>query len=548
MGSKIRRVLSGRARGLSAVALVGVTALVLAGCGGGSTSGTTTTGSGTGGASAGGTLTVDTSFILEGLDPARSVTPTLTIATKGLYDTLLATTGSDVTPKPSIAASYDASPDAKTYTFHLRDGVTFADGTKMTSADVLFSFQRLVNLKLGGSYLLDGVAVTAPDATTVVLTSKTANPALPVIVSGPSFVILNSALVKQNGGTDAADAATTDKAETWFNSNSAGSGPYVLESYKTSDSMVLVRNDKYWGSDKPKFDRVVIRNMPAATQLLNVQQGTNEIAIDLSATQSASLKSNAKVAVNTSPSSSLFRLQMNMDSSASAVSSNDHIQQAIRYGVNYDALVQLGGAGAVQAAGLVPSTIPGSLPASEAIKSDADKAKSEIAASGITSPSLTLTYPSDINVNGVTFATFAQRVQADLQAIGFQVKLEAIPATTYLTKWRTGKMEFTMTYSYPDYMDTTSMLSYLPGGSDAVRAGWPEGADPTLEAAGATMGSTVDTAQRAAQAQDIQRTLNQKSPYVPLIQTAQTIVGSANLTGLELDPSWTLDVAAVGSN
>ena len=485
---------------------------------------------------------------MQGLDPARSVTPTLTIATKGIYDTMLRTEGADPKPLPSVAESFDASKDAKVYTFHLRKDVTFADGTPMTSADILFTLNRLINLKLGGSYLLDGITPTAPDATTIVLTSKTPNPAIPVIVTTPAFAIVNSALVKKNGGTDAADAATSDKADTWFNTTSAGSGPYVLESFKTNDSITLVRNAKYWGADKPKFDRVVIRNMPAATQLLNVQQGANEIAIDLSATQSASLKGNSKVTVNTSPSSSLFRMQMNMDPKASAVSSNPKIQEAVRYGLNYDALVQLGGEGAVQAAGLVPSTVPGSLPAAEAMKTDLDKAKAAIAASGVQNPSMTLTYPSDINVNGVTFATFAQRVQADLQAIGMTLKLEALPVATYLPKWREGTMEFTLTYSYPDYMDPTSLVGYLPGGSDAVRAGWKTGDDAALEAEGKDMASTVDDAQRATKAQDIQRKLNANSPYMPMIQTAQTIVGSSNLTGLVLDPSWTLDVAAVGSN
>ena len=537
-----------RARGVTAVAAAGVLALVVAGCGGGSTSGTTSGATSSGGTASGGTLTVDTSFIVQGLDPARAVTPTMTIATKGMYDTLLATHGSDVTPEPSVAESFEASDDAKTYTFHLRDDVTFADGAKLTSADVLFTLQRLVNLKLGGSFLMEGITVTAPDEKTVVLTSETANPAIPVIVSTPAFAILNSELVKKNGGTDAADAETTDKAETWFNSNSAGSGPYTLETFKTNDSIILVRNDKYWGDEKPEFDRVVIRNMPAATQLLNVQQGTNEVAIDLSASQSATLKGNDKVTVNTSPSSSLFRLQMNMDPAASAVSSNPKIQEAIRYGINYDAMVQLGGEGSVQAAGLVPSTVPGALPDTDAIKMDVERAKAAVAASGIANPSMTLTYPSDINVNGVTFATFAQRAQADLQAIGIETKLEALPVATYLPKWREETMEFTMTYSYPDYMDTTSLTGYLPGGSDAVRAGWQEGADPELEAAGQEMASTVDPDERAGKAQELQRTLNETSPYVPLIQTAQTVVGSSNLSGLELDPSWTLDVAAIGSN
>lgn len=493
------------------------------------------------------TLTVDSSFIVTSMDPSRAVTPTMSVATRALYDTLLRTHGEDASPQPSVAKSFDASADAKTYTFHLRDDVTFADGTKLTSADVLFSLKRLAALKLGGSYLMDGITATAPDPATVVLTSKDPKPAIPAIVTTPAFAILNSAMVKQAGGTDADNAADVDKADTWFNSHSAGSGPYVLDSYKTDDSITLVRNKNYWGADKPKFDRVVIRNMAAATQLLNVQRGADEVALDLSATQSAGLKGKDNVAVKTDPSSSVFRVQMNMDPAASAVSSNPHIQAAVRYGVNYQAIVQLGGDGAIQAAGMVPSTLAGSLPASEAIHQDVAKAKAELAASGIDKPSMKLTYPSDINVNGLEFATLAQRVAADLEAIGFTIKLEALPVATYLPLWRKGTMEMTMTYNYPDFADASYYTSFLPGFSqDADRAGWKTG-DPALVALGHEINATVDDAKRAALAQDLQRKFNESSPYIPLMQTAQTVVSSADLTGVVLDPGWVLDVAAIGT-
>lgn len=526
--------------------VVAATSMVLAGCGGGG-SAAQSGGDSPAGGGAGNTLTVDTSFIVSTLDPARSVTPTMTIATRGVYDTLLRRYDGDLSPQPSVAKSFEASEDAKTYTFTLRDDVTFSDGTKMTSADVLFSFKRLAALKLGGSFLMEGITVEAPDESTIVLTSAEPNPAIPATVTTPGFAILNSAMVKEAGGTDADDAPEADKADAWFNSHSPGSGPYLLESFKTDDSITLVRNDKYWGDDKPEFDRVVIRNMPAATQLLNVQRGTNEIAIDLSATQSEPLESNKDLTVKTDPSSSLFRVQMNMDPKASKVTSNEHIQQAVRYAVNYDRMVQLGGKGAIRAAGLVQTTMPGSLPADEAIETDVEKAKSEVAASGIDQPSITLTYPSDIDINGIKFATFAQQVAADLKAVGIESKLEALPVATYLPKWREGTMEMTLTYSYPDVMDPASFDGFAPGGSDAVRAGWNTGDAPELEKLGAEMASTVDDAKRAELAQQMQRDLNESGPYVPLIQTAQTVVSTANLTDVALDPGWTLDVAAVGS-
>jgi peptide/nickel transport system substrate-binding protein len=98
-------------------------------------------------AQAAGTLVVDTSFVVQTIDPARMFEPTSQIAVKGMYDTLLTFRGGDTTPRPWIARSWRVSADAKTFTFNLRRNVRFSDGTPLTSADVVFSYRRLINLK-----------------------------------------------------------------------------------------------------------------------------------------------------------------------------------------------------------------------------------------------------------------------------------------------------------------------------------------------------------------------------------------------------------------
>ena len=105
-----------------------------------------------------------------------------------------------------MATGYRASNGAKTYTFTLRKDVHFSDGTPLTSKDVVFSFRRLVNLKGNPSFLLAGITTSRPTGNyTVVLKSKTPNPAIPVIVANTSLGIVNSKVVKANGGTDAAE-------------------------------------------------------------------------------------------------------------------------------------------------------------------------------------------------------------------------------------------------------------------------------------------------------------------------------------------------------
>jgi len=493
------------------------------------------------------TLTVDNSFVVTTMDPSRSLTPTFSIFASGVYQTLLKHTADDPTPQPMLAESYVASDDATTYTFTLRDDVTFSDGSKLTSADVVFSFNRLNALDQGGSYLMDGLTVTAPDEHTVVITSETPRPAIPAMMSTPGFVVFSEAMVTAAGGTAADDAAETDSAETWFNENSAGSGPYVLDSYETDSQIVMTRNENYWG-EAPEFDRIVIRNMPAATQLLNVQRGVNEVALDLAPAQTSSLANDPAVTVRTDASSAVFRVQMNMNPEASEVTSNPHIQNAVRHGLNYNVIVQLAGEGAVRAASIIPSTIPGHLPAEDAPQQDLELAQQEIEASGLDDLSVTLTYPSELNVNGLEFATIAQQVATDLDALGFDVELEGLPVTPYLTEWAEGLMEMTVTYNMPDYLDPSYYTSFVPGDtSDAVRAGWPTTDDQALLDLGAEINTTVDNETRYSLSEDLMRRFNEESPYIPLMQTAQTVVSSSNLTNVALHQAWTLDVTVVGT-
>ena len=139
---------------------------------------------------------------------------------------------------------------------------------------MVFSLNRLINLKGNPAFLLDGIVVKphgrVPRSS---MTSKTPAGQLPAILANPSTGIVNSKLVKPHGGTASVGADKNDKAEQWLNSSAsvgAGSGPYVLGSYSPTSQITLKRNAKYWGATKPAFDSVVVRNMVAATQLINV--------------------------------------------------------------------------------------------------------------------------------------------------------------------------------------------------------------------------------------------------------------------------------------
>ena len=103
------------------------------------------------------TLVIDNSFTIKTSDPGRAFDPTASLVDHAIYDTLFTYKGDDLAhPIPLLVSSFKASSNAKTYTFQLKKNVHFADGTPLTSADVVWSLKRLQNLKGNPSFLLAG--------------------------------------------------------------------------------------------------------------------------------------------------------------------------------------------------------------------------------------------------------------------------------------------------------------------------------------------------------------------------------------------------------
>ena len=495
------------------------------------------------------TLVIDRSFEIKTADPQRAFEPTAAIVDRGIYDTFFTYKGGDLAhPRPLLVQTWSAAKDAKTFVFHLRRNVHFADGTPLTSADAVFSFRRLINIKGNPSFLLDGVTVSARGKYTVVLRSKAPNAALPAILTNTSLGIVNSKLVRKNGGTAAVGADSSDKAEKWFNtaaSRGAGSGPYLLQRYSTTSQITLVPNPRYWGSRKAAFKTVVIRNMIAPTQLINIQRGKHEVAIDLSADQAQTIRGNKKLNVRTQPSTWTFWLFANNNPDISSMSSNKRFQAAVRSALDYRSIVNVAGPGAIQAPGIIPSMFLGALPRKEAMKQNLAKAKSELAASGVGSRTITLEFPSDLTINGVPFASLAQRVQANLQAAGFHVDLGGATVGTWLQKYRDGKMAFGLSLWGPDYPDPLDYLAFMPGELVGTRAGWTAGSDATLERLAAKARITTATKARQTIYRQIQRRLNAVGPFFPLLQPTQVFVSTKDLKNAVFNAQYQVDVTQV---
>src|SRR6266516_6170037 len=108
------------------------------------------------------TLVVDNSFTIKTSDPQRAFDPTASIIDRAIFDTLFTYNKGDLTtPIPLLVQSWKAANGGKTFTFQLKRNVHFADGTPLTSADVVFSLNRLVNLKGNPAFLLAGITVSS---------------------------------------------------------------------------------------------------------------------------------------------------------------------------------------------------------------------------------------------------------------------------------------------------------------------------------------------------------------------------------------------------
>lgn len=534
-------VSSRRRRRAALVGAAAVATVAMAGCGSGG-------GGATSGGDAGDTLTIDASFVVNSLDPQRGFTPTSFLVNHGVYETLVTYEGDQLgRPRPLLARSFRADRDARVFTFELDPSATFADGARVTSADVVFSLRRLQNLKADGSYLLDGVTVTAPDVDTVVLRTRRSNAALPAIMANPVTGVVNARLASANGATDAPDAARSDTAENWFNSADsagAGSGPYTLGQYDPASQITLARNERAWAEAAP-FETVVLRNMQAATQATNVQRGKAEIALDLTAADVAELREGDRLDVAQTASRFTFFAFGIADPEVSPVTANPKVQEAIRYGLDYDGMKQIAGPGAEQMPGVVPSWMPGHLDQSAAVRRDVARARAALAAAGPGMDRLTLDFPSDTTLNGLSFATLAVRMQESLQEVGFEVKLEGSPIALLNTAWSRGRVPFGVSGRGSTYMDATAYLDMSPGELQANRLHWTPADAPEVDALAARARAEIDQSARDATVETWQEQLNEIGPYYPLVAPVSAAVSTRDLSGVALSPQYGIDLTAV---
>lgn len=312
---------------------------------------------------------------------------------------------------PGLATRWEHSDDGLTWTFHLRDGVTFHDGTPFDSKAVKYSIERTKKIGGGAAFIWGPVKeIETPDPLTVVM--RLAYPqAMDVIASSAygSWMI--------SPGAEGKDAA-------WFNAgNDAGTGPYRMTENAPGQRVVLRKFDGYWGGwQDGSFDTVVYEIVEDPTlRTQKIMAGEVDWTMDLPVDNIDGLRSDPDITVVASPGYQTLFGHINL---TRPPLDDVRVRRAISYAFPYGDYIQgvLGGYGA-QAFGIIPDQMEGFDPMAPQYSYDLDKAKALLAEAGHPDGGFTLTLA--YHAGYTQLDQLAQLWKASLAKIG--VTLEPKP-------------------------------------------------------------------------------------------------------------------------
>lgn len=198
----------------------------------------------------------------------------------------LVTYSNDLKPQPSLAKSWEISPDGMTYTFKLQPNVKWSDGKPFSSADVVFSLAKMLPETSAGARLAlqEVQSVAAPDAETVVIKLKKPIPYFIMIFPSVSVPIMPKHIYDG-----------TEYAKNRANATPVGTGPFKLDQWRRGSFLRLVRNEHYWKKDRPLVDSITFRIIPdAASRAIALETGDIQVAtgLDLSSSDIEQFKAN----------------------------------------------------------------------------------------------------------------------------------------------------------------------------------------------------------------------------------------------------------------
>ncbi len=437
-----------------------------------------------------------------------------------------------------LAQKWDISPDGLTFTFTLKNGPKFASGAPVTADDVVFSLHRAVILNKTPGFIITQFGYTRDnveklirnDGGKVVLTLPESQ--------APSFVLY--CLSANIGGVVEkkvvmANAKGDDLGNGWLKTNSAGSGPFQVKSWKASEAVSLEANPH--ATVKPHAKRLIIRHIadPSA-QLLSLEKGDIDIARNLETEQLKAIAGKKEFNAVASAKASSMYLAMNQNHPALA---KPEVRQAVKWAIDYAAIQK----------NIVPNTwvvsqafLPKGLPAALTdlpFEKSVGKAKTLLTQAGLPNGfEITLDY-----ISTAPYADIAQAVQANLAAIGIKATLLAGEQKQVITKTRGRQHQMALLVWGSDYFDPNSnaqAFCYNPDNTDnakvktlAWRSSWQD-AELTKMAAAAVR--ELDAKKRIAMYEDMQQIHQDRSPFAFILQQQEVATMGKGVSGFKVGP------------
>jgi peptide/nickel transport system substrate-binding protein len=465
------------------IGLTAAAAVVLVGC-----SSTSSESGGDGGD--GGTLVVGVTTDVDTLLPWTATQFQAINVLQNTYGTLTEF-DADLAVVPGLAESWDVSEDGLSLVFHLREGVTFSDGSEFDAEDVVASYDVIrdpesASVSASNFAAVDTIEATDPQTVTMTLTAPDA--ALP-----SKLAVITTAILPSD-----ADLAELETAP-------VGTGAFVFDARKANESLTLEANPDYWGG-APAIDGVEFRVIPDEAAIVSaLQSGNVQMAVFDDALVADTI--GAPVTVEETPQLSYHALQMNARDEAL---SDVNVRLAIACAIDREEVLETAALGEGEITGPITSPAfrsdPEARPCPEA---DTDKAEQYLADAGVED----LTLSAIVMQGGYSTAVAeAENIQAQLAEVGITLELDVLESGAYVDRWVAGDFQLAVALnggqpdpdaSYGRYFTSTGNLNAVAGYSS-----------DTLDALFAEGRASNDQAEREGIYSDIAAELEDQAPWV----------------------------------
>ncbi|HWU30429.1 MAG TPA: ABC transporter substrate-binding protein [Microbacterium sp.] len=523
-----------------AIGALGVAAVVLSGC---ATS--TADKGGDSGSAKGGDLIVGTTDKITSLDPAGSYDNGSFAVMNQVYPFLLNSKYGDAKVSPDIAESAEFTSPTE-YTVKLKKGLTFANGHKLTSSDVKFTFDRMVKINdpNGPASLLGNLAsVAAPDDTTVVFTLKNGNDQIwPLILSSPAAPIIDEEVFSPDAVTPDADIVKGNPF----------AGQYTIDSYKVNELISYKPNKDYQGNLGAAENSGIQAKYYADASNLKLAIGNGDIDVafrSLSATDVESLKDNSKVKIVDGPGGEIRYIVFNFDTMPFGAKTPEAdpakalaVRQAMADLIDRDAVAKDVYKDTYSPLySFVADGMPGATTVLKDMYGDGkggpDQAKAEKALkdAGVTTPvTLNLQYNGDHYGPSSGDEYAAYKTQLEKGGV-FKVNLQQTEWVQY-SKDRTADVYPMYQLGwFPDYSDPDNYLSPFFVKDNFLANHYD---NPAVNDAIVKQQTETDSAKREEQIGQIQEMVAKDLSTLPILQGKQVAVVGKDVQGTTLDASF----------